>query len=44
MDVLIAALAEAHDLVLLHYDRHLDAVAQTAGQRAEWLARRGSLR
>jgi predicted nucleic acid-binding protein len=44
MDVLIAALAEAHDLVLLHYDRHLDAVAQATGQRAEWLARRGSLR
>ena len=43
VDLLIAAIAEAHDVALLHYDRHFEAIAQVTGQQAEWLARRGSL-
>jgi predicted nucleic acid-binding protein len=43
MDLLIAAIAEVHGVVLLHYDRHFEAVARVTGQPTEWLARRGSL-
>ncbi len=42
-DLLIAGIAEANDVVLLHYDRHLDVIARTTGQPAQWLAKRGSL-
>ena len=37
------AMAEVNDAILLHYDRHLDLIADTTGQPVEWLARRGSL-
>ena len=40
---LIAAVAEVHDVTLLHYDRHFDLIASATGQKTEWLARRGSL-
>jgi predicted nucleic acid-binding protein len=43
VDLLIAAIAEAHDVVLLHYDRHFDVIASVTGQRTEWIARAGSL-
>jgi len=43
IDLLIAAIAERHTAVLLHYDRHFDRIAQVTGQATEWLARRGSL-
>ena len=43
MDLLIAAIANVHGAVLLHYDRHFDLIARVTGQPAEWLARRGSL-
>jgi predicted nucleic acid-binding protein len=43
VDLLVAAVAEAHGAVLLHYDRHFDLIARVTGQPAEWLARRGSL-
>ena len=43
IDVIVAAIAEAHGVTLLHYDRHFDAIARVTGQPAEWLARRGSL-
>jgi len=43
IDLLIAAVAEAHQAVLLHYDRHFEAIARVTGQPTEWLARRGSL-
>jgi predicted nucleic acid-binding protein len=43
VDLLIAAVAEAHAVTLLHYDRHFDLIARATGQPAEWLARRGSL-
>ena len=43
VDLLIAAIAEVNDAVLLHYDRHFEAIVRVSGQPAEWLARRGSL-
>jgi len=43
MDLLIAAIAQVHEAILLHYDRHFDAIARVTGQPTEWLARRGSL-
>ncbi|MGB2954232.1 MAG: PIN domain nuclease [Gaiellaceae bacterium] len=43
LDLLIAAVAEIHDVVLLHYDRHFDAIRRVTGQPMEWLARRGTL-
>jgi predicted nucleic acid-binding protein len=43
MDLLIAAIAEVHGVVLLHYDRHFDAIARVTGQPMEWLAQRGTL-
>jgi predicted nucleic acid-binding protein len=43
LDLLVAAVAEAHGAVLLHYDRHFDQIVRVTGQPAEWLAPRGSL-
>jgi predicted nucleic acid-binding protein len=43
VDLLVAATAARHEVVLLHYDRHFDAIARVTGQPAEWIARRGSL-
>lgn len=43
IDLLIAAIAEVTEATLLHYDRHFDLIANVTGQRAEWLAPRGSL-
>lgn len=43
IDLLIAAIAEVHDAILLHYDRHFDLIAAATGQPAEWLAKPGSL-
>ena len=42
-DLLIAAVAEVHEVTLLHYDRHFDLIVRATGQKAEWLAPRGSL-
>lgn len=43
MELLIAAVAEVNDAILLHYDRHFDAIARVTGQPMEWLARKGRL-
>lgn len=43
VDLLIAAIAQANDVVLLHYDRHFETIGRATGQATEWLARRGSL-
>jgi predicted nucleic acid-binding protein len=43
IDLLVAGVAEASGAILLHYDRHFDAIARVTGQPTEWLARRGSL-
>jgi predicted nucleic acid-binding protein len=42
VDLLTAAIAEHHGLVLLHYDSDYDRVAEVTGQRAEWVVPRGS--
>jgi predicted nucleic acid-binding protein len=42
-DLLVAAIAEASGVTVLHYDRHFDAIARVTGQPSEWIARRGSL-
>ena len=42
-DLLISAVAELNDLVVLHYDRDFDTIAAATGQRVEWVAPRGSL-
>jgi predicted nucleic acid-binding protein len=43
VDLLVAAIAEVNATVLLHYDRHFDAIAGVTGQAMEWVAPRGSL-
>ncbi|MDY7105127.1 MAG: PIN domain-containing protein [Actinomycetota bacterium] len=42
-DLVIAAAAEAADLVVLHYDDDFDRIAQVTHQPTEWIATRGSL-
>jgi predicted nucleic acid-binding protein len=42
-DLLIAAVAERAQLVLLHYDHDFDVIAGVTGQPVEWVAPRGSL-
>jgi hypothetical protein len=43
VDLLIAAAAELHALVLLHYNRDFELVGEVTGQRTQWLADAGSL-
>lgn len=42
-DLLIAACAEVHAAVLLHYDHDFDVVAGVTGQAAAWVVPRGSV-
>lgn len=42
-DLLVAAAAEANDLVVLHYDADFDRIAAVTGQRVEWVVRAGSV-
>lgn len=42
-DLLIAAAAEANDLIVLHYDSDFDRIAAVTGQRCEWVVRGGSI-
>lgn len=42
-DLLISAVAEMNDLVVLHYDRDFDTIAAVTGQPVAWVAARGSL-
>jgi predicted nucleic acid-binding protein len=42
-DLLIAAVAEANGLTLLHYDSDFDTIADVTGQRSEWIVPRGEL-
>jgi predicted nucleic acid-binding protein len=41
-DLLIAAVAERHQLTLVHYDSDFDHVVEVTGQEARWLAPRGT--
>jgi predicted nucleic acid-binding protein len=42
-DLIIAAVAEAAGLTILHYDRDYDVIAQVTGQPVEWVVERGSV-
>lgn len=43
VDLYIAAAAELNELILVHYDRHFDAIARVTGQPVKWIAPRGTL-
>jgi len=42
VDGLVAAAAEARDLVVLHYDADFELVAEITGQAQEWVVPRGT--
>lgn len=42
-DLLIAAVAEAASLTVLHYDADFDLIASVTGQPTEWVVERGSI-
>lgn len=42
-DLLIAAAAEAAGLVVLHYDRDFDLIAEVTGQSVEWIVAAGTV-
>jgi predicted nucleic acid-binding protein len=43
VDLLVAATAEAHRLVLIHHDRDFEQIAQVTGQPTTWLVEPGSV-
>jgi len=42
-DLIIAATAEVHGAIVLHYDADYDRIQRVTGQPAEWVADQGSL-
>jgi hypothetical protein len=42
-DLLIAATAEVHGAVVVHYDRDFDTIAAMTGQPVEWIVSAGSV-
>jgi predicted nucleic acid-binding protein len=42
-DLLLAAAAEAHELIVLHYDYDFVQIAEVTGQPMRWLAEPGSI-
>ena len=42
-DLLIAAIAERHRLVVLHYDKDFDLIAKVSGQTVEWVVPAGTV-
>ena len=42
-DLLIAAVAEATSLIVLHYDADFDHIATVTGQPTQWVVERGSI-
>ena len=42
-DLMIAATAERHGLVVLHYDADFDRIAAVSGQQTDWVVERGSV-
>lgn len=42
-DLLIAAIAERHDLTVLHYDKDFDVIANVTKQTVEWIVPAGSV-
>ncbi|MGH8880866.1 MAG: PIN domain nuclease, partial [Stackebrandtia sp.] len=43
VDLLVAASAEHHSLVVLHYDRDFDTIAEVTGQLTRWIVPSGSI-
>lgn len=43
VDLLVAAAAEIHDLVVLHYEGDFDLIAAVTGQATEWVVPKGSI-
>ena len=41
-DLIIAAVAERRGLVVLHYDRDYDRIAEVTDQPVEWVVARGT--
>jgi predicted nucleic acid-binding protein len=42
-DLVIAACAEIHDAVIVHYDRDFDTIATVTAQESRWLVPAGSI-
>ena len=42
-DLIVAAAAEAHDLIVLHYDTAFDGSSAITGQASEWVVPAGSV-
>jgi predicted nucleic acid-binding protein len=42
VDGLVAAIAEAHNLIVLHYDSDFELVADVTGQGQHWVVQRGT--
>jgi predicted nucleic acid-binding protein len=42
-DLMIAATAERHGLVVLHYDADFDRIAAVSGQETDWVVERASV-
>jgi predicted nucleic acid-binding protein len=42
VDALVAAVAEARELTVLHYDSDFEAVSALTGQAHEWIVSRGT--
>jgi predicted nucleic acid-binding protein len=42
-DLLIAAVAEAHNITVVHYDADYDTIASLTGQLTQWVAPKGSV-
>jgi predicted nucleic acid-binding protein len=42
-DLIVAAAAEAHDLIVLHYDADFDRISAITGQPTEWVVPAGSI-
>jgi len=42
-DLLVAAVAEATSLTVLHYDADFDHISAVTGQATEWIVERGSI-
>ncbi len=42
-DLLVAAVAEARSLTVLHYDADFDHIAAVTGQPTQWIVERGSI-
>lgn len=42
-DLLIAAVAERHRVIVMHYDADYDVIAEMTGQPTLWVTERGSV-